>query len=59
MECYIIKNPQQKGVLFPEDFLILNEDGSVKIFPELNFAWEYIDDNKLNDAQIFFLRTLK
>jgi len=57
MDCYILKRTKKKTELIqPEDLLVLNEEGAVAIFPNIEEAWDFVDDNDLKDAEVLFVR---
>jgi len=57
MDCYILKRTKKKTELIqPDDLLVLNEEGAVAIFPNIEEAWDFIDDNDLEDAEVLFVR---
>jgi len=56
MDCYILKRTQKTEQIQPEDLLVLNEEGTVAIFPNIEEAWDFIDDNDLENAEVLFVR---
>lgn len=56
MEYYILKRTKKVGLIQPEDLLVLNEEGAVKIFTNLGEAWDFIEDNNLGIADVLVVR---
>lgn len=56
MDCYILKRTKKTKLIQPEDLLVLNEEGAVAIFPNIEEAWDFIDDNDLENAEVLFVR---
>jgi hypothetical protein len=56
MDCYILKRTKKTELIQPEDLLVLNEEGAVAIFPNIDEAWDFIDDNDLENAEVLFVR---
>lgn len=56
MDCYILKRTKKTELIQPEDLLVLNEEGAVAIFPNIEEAWDFIDDNDLENAEVLFVR---
>jgi len=56
MDCYILKRTKKTKLIQPEDLLVLNEEGAVVIFPNIEEAWDFINDNDLENAEVLFVR---
>jgi hypothetical protein len=57
MHCYILKQTKKTELVQPGDLLVLNEEGAVVIFPNIEEAWDFIDDNNIeNVAEVVFVR---
>ena len=55
MDCYILKQNKSKGIIMPEDLLVLNDEGAVAVFTNTLEAGDFIDDNDLIGADIKIL----
>jgi hypothetical protein len=58
-DCYILKYTEKNDRIQPKDLLVLNEDGSVAIFPNSSYAYEFIVENDLVGAEVYMLHAAK